>query len=187
MDVRNLFAVLLLLPSLAGAVCDAPPFEPFTQKTANGDASALTAVEIQMQPVATLRIPEGFAKLGAMPHGSFIFSGHPQGFSGVLSFETKETIAAHRKGVTPAYFMRSIFRGLDKTGCRYMQAQQLANEDYRLHATLDQGAELFAYGKASTHHFYVIHPKQPNFVLGGLFKNMSQADVELILSTITIK
>jgi len=166
------------------AACDVPHFESFQPTSVPQTNPDLVAVEFAMQPVATLRIPSGFVKWGAFPYGSVGFGEHPHGIVGVLGYETRESVSVHKEGATPADFMLSIFRGLDETGCEYMKGQGLPDEDYRLHATLDGGAELFAYGKVSTHHFYVIRPDKPDYVLNGLFKNISRADFEVILSTI---
>lgn len=57
---------------------------------------------------------------------------------------------------------------------------------HRLHAALAGGAELFAYGKADTHRFHVIRADRPEHVLSGMFKNISRAEFEIILSTIVI-
>lgn len=179
---------LLSLFCNVSAACKAPQFETFAQQQISADNNAhLTSIEVEMQPVATLRMPSGFTKLGSLPYGSVIFGGHPKGISAVLTYETEQTIAVHEKGVTPAFFMLSLFKGLNKTGCRYMEGQRLADEDYRLYAKFDKGAELFAYGKSSTHHFYLIHPNKPNLVLNGLFKNISRPEFEMILSTIVVK
>lgn len=186
MYLRNLLATILLLPTLGlAAACKVPPFDTFVaQKITNND---LASVEVEMQPVATLLMPSGFSKLGSFPYGSIVFGGHPKGISAVLTYETEQTVAVHKKGVTPALFLLSIFKGLNKTGCKYMAGQGLADEDYRLYAKLDKGVELFAYGKSHTHQFYVINPSKPHVVLNGLFKNISRSEFEIVLSTIVVK
>jgi hypothetical protein len=181
------FAVFLIFPmvSFAGN-CKPPRFE---ELGLSSEASSLEKLPLQidMQPVAELRIPTGFSKIGALPNGSIGFSQHPNGLSAILGFETKASISIHKKAAKPAPFLLSIFKGLDLDGCRYLQGYHLESEDYRVHARLDKGAELFAYGKGNRHYFYLIRPEKPDFVLTGLFKNFSRIEFETILSTLTIK
>lgn len=188
MHIRAVLAAIFLIPSLAYAsTCEVPEFESFEQHEVVADGPYWAAVEVKMQPVATLSIPTGFSKMGAMPYGSVIFGGHPEGISVVLTFETAQTLSIHSQDVVPALFMRSIFRGLDEVGCSYMEGQDLAGEDYRLHALLGEHAELFAYGTGTTHQFYVIRGDRPDAVLNGLFKNITRQQFEVILSTIDVK
>lgn len=168
------------------AACKVPAFEDFAAKKARG-GSMPDSVLVEMQPVAELRIPSGFTKVGALPDGSVGFGRHPKNISALLSFETKESVSIHKRGVKPAPFMLSIFKGLDSIGCRYLQGFQLESEDYRLHATLEHGAELFAYGKDDQHQFYLIRPDKPDVVLNGMFRKISRTEFESILSTIVIK
>jgi hypothetical protein len=140
-----------------------------------------------MQPVASLRIPAGFLKLGAQPHGTVVFGDHPDGVSGGIAYETTETVAPHSAGVTPAEFFRSIFHGLDTLGCAYLAGLQLDQQDYRLHMTVGDAGEVFAYGKGDRHHFYVIRQDQPDFVLNGLFRGIDRSAFEAILSTIELQ
>lgn len=171
----------------AAAACEPPQFEPFRPEAVGQTAPDLVAVAFAMQPVATLRIPSGFSKLGAFPYGSVGFGDHPKGIVGVLGYETRQSVAIHKKDTAPADFVRAIFQGLDEIGCAYMKSQGLPSEEYRLHARLDHGGELFAYGTARTHHFYVIRDDQPDYVVNGMFKNISRAEFEIILSTIEIQ
>ncbi|MGH8085894.1 MAG: hypothetical protein ACREPV_11540 [Lysobacter sp.] len=189
MKIKLVLAAIFLIPSLAlASPCEAPEFEPFVQhEDSGGENPYWAAVEVNMQPVATLSVPTGFSKMGGLPYGSIIFGGHPGGISAVLTFETRQTLAVHRQDVTPATFMLSLFKGLDEVGCRYMEGQNLADEDYRLYARLDENAELFAYGSSDTHQFYVIRQDRPEEVLSGLFKNITRAQFERILSTIKTK
>lgn len=189
MRINSLLAIVLLLPAIAfGGNCQIPAYETFTPETTSAAASPeLRAIEVQMQPVASLRMPAGFSSLGSMPYGSMTFGGHPKGVTAVLTFESEQTLSVHLKDVTPAAFMLSLFKGMDETGCRYREAQQLAAEDYRLHATLAKGIELFAYGKADVHQFYLIRKDKPGLVLNGLFKRISRAEFEAILSTLKVK
>ena len=181
------FAALLFLPTFSSAgKCNVPVFETFAVSNAPGSSENLP-LQIDMQPVAKLRIPSGFSKIGVLPEGSIGFGQHPEGVSAVLLLETKASISIHKKGVKPAQFMLSIFKGLNSYGCRYLQGFQLESEDYRLHAKLGKGAELFAYGKGATHKFYLIRPDRPDFVLTGLFKNISRIEFESILSTLTLE
>ena len=183
----TLLLAALIWPHMAtAAVCNVPRFEPFDAAAVMHTRPDLVAVRFAMLPVATLRIPAGFAKLGAFPHGSFGFGEHPDDIVGVLGYETRQSVSAYKEGASPADFMLSIFRGLDEAGCEYMRGQGLADEDYRLHAVLEGGAELFAHGKAGTHGFYVIRADEPDYVLSGLFENISRAEFEMILSTIEI-
>lgn len=186
MRIKSLLATALLLPALAfGADCQVPAYEAFAPHQGGTAATPeLTAVEVQMQPVASLKVPAGFARMGSMPYGSMAFGGHPRGISAVLTFESAQTLSVHQKDVTPAAFMLSIFRGLTETGCRYLDAQRLAAEDYRLHASLGQGIELFAYGKADVHQFYLIREDKPELVLNGLFKRITRAEFEAILASL---
>lgn len=182
-----LIAIGLWPAASVAALCDAPHFETFRPASVQNNRPDLVAVEYAAQPVATLRIPSGFSKWGAFPYGSVGFGGHPKRIVGVLGYESRESVSVHKEGATPADFVRSIFRGLDETGCDYMKRQGLAHEDYRLHANLALGAEMFAYGSGMTHHFYVISADQPDYVLNGMFKNISRAEFEVILSTIEVK
>lgn len=178
----------LLAPSKATAsACEPPHFEPFQPAAVQQTNPELIATAFAMQPVATLRIPLGFSDWGVFPYGSVVFGNHPKGIAGVLGFESRESVSHHKAGATPADFMTSIFRGLDETGCEYMKGQGLPSEDYRLHAALGRGADLFAYGTGSTHHFYVIRADRPDYVLRGMFKNISRAEFEIILSSIQIR
>lgn len=181
------FAALLFLPTVSSAGnCNVPVFEPFAVSNAPGSSENLP-LQIDMQPVAKLRIPSGFSKIVALPEGGIGFGQHPKGVSALLVFETKASISIHKKGVKPAQFLLSMFKGLNSDGCRYLQSSQLESEDYRLQAKLEKGAELFAYGKGARHQFYLIRPDRPDFVLTGLFKNISRIEFESILSTLTLE
>lgn len=181
------FAAFLFLPTVSSAgKCNVPAFEKFTLSNAPGSSENLP-LQIDMQPVAQLRIPTGFSKIGALPSGSFGFGQHPEGVSVLLGFETNASISIHRKGVKPAQFLLSIFKGLNSEGCHYLKSYQLESQDYRLQAKLQKGAELFAYGKEERHQFYLIRSDRPDFVLTGLFKNISRTEFESILSTLTIE
>lgn len=178
------FAALFFWPVVAmAAACPVPAFEAFAPNDAVIDPTAPT-LRVDMQPVASLKIPSGFSRVGALPVGSIGFSEHPQGFSVVLGFETRASVSIHKKGAKPAAFMASIFKGLDVVGCRYLRGYQLDAEDYRLHASLAGGIDLYAFGKGERHQFYLIRPDQPDFVLTGLFRRMSRAEFQSILSTI---
>lgn len=180
------FAALFGLPAVALAgTCAVPAFEEFVSDDAMFDP-AVPALQVDMQPVASLRIPAGFSRVGALPAGSIGFSGHSQEISIVLSYETRASVAIHKKGARPATFMRSVFKGLDAVGCRYLQGYQLEAEDYRLYARLAGGADLYAFGKGPRHQFYLIRPDRPDFVLTGLFRKMSRSEFQSILSTIVI-
>lgn len=183
---KSAFVAFLLAPSIAlAATCSVPEFETFAA-VANS-ASEPESVLVEMQPVATLRVPSGFAKIGILPNGSLGLGQHPKNISAVLGFETKESVAVHKKGAKPAPFMLSIFKGLNTVGCRYLQGYQLEAQDYRLHGNLGGNAELFAYGKGDRHQFYLIRTDKPDFVLSGLFRNIDRAGFEAILSTLIIK
>lgn len=180
------FAALFGLPAVALAgTCAAPAFEEFIPDQAMSDPAG-PSLQVDMQPVGSLKIPAGFTRIGALPAGSIGFSGHPQEISVVLSFETRESVSRHKKGGSPATFMRSIFKGLDAVGCRYLQGYQLDSEDYRVHTRLAGGADLYAFGKGERHQFYLIRPDRPNFVLTGLFRKMGRSEFQAILSTIAI-
>jgi hypothetical protein len=181
---RLLVAGLILSPGFAFAGgCRAPSFDDFTASTA---AVPTENLRVTMQPVAELRIPTGFSKVGALPSGSIGFGQHPRDISAVLGFETQETVSIHKKGAKPGAFMRSVFKGLDAVGCRTLRGFQLESEDYRLHAHLGKSAELFAFGKAGRHQFYLIRSDRPDFVLSGVFKNIDRAEFESILSTLVV-
>lgn len=190
MKFRQHLAILALLlwPLFAiGAACEVPHFENFIPEAVKRPDPRLTAIEIGMQPVATLRIPDGFTKWGSLPDGSIVFGRHPSGIAGGIGYETRETVAVHRKGVAPSDFVRAIFYGLDETGCTYLKGQKLAQQDYRLHASLGKDAELFAFGTGERHHFYIVRGDQPDFVLNGLIKGISRSEFESILSTIQLQ
>jgi len=179
-------AAFLFLPTLSNAqTCDVPAFEAFAVPDASG-SSEKPALQIDMHPVAQLRIPTGFSRIGALPGGSVGFGQHPAGMSVLLGFETRESISIHQQGVAPAEFLLAIFKGLNPDGCRYLAHYQLESQDYRLHARLEKGTELFAYGKGARHQFYLIRPDTPDFVLTGLFRNMSRGEFEAILTTLAI-
>lgn len=181
------FAALLFLPAVSSAgYCNVPAFEAFAVSNAPGGSENLP-LQVDMHPVARLRIPSGFSKIAVLPEGGIGFGQHPEGVSALLLFETKASVSIHKKGVKPAQFWLSIFKGLNADGCRYLQSSQLESEDYRLHAKLEKGAELFVYGKGAQHHFYLIRPDTPDFVLSGLFKNISRIEFESILSTFTVE
>lgn len=182
-----IFAAFLLLPSFSSAGdCNVPVFKGVVLSNVQGGSENLS-LQIEMQPVARLRIPTGFSKVGVLPSGSIGFGQYSDGASILLGFETKASISIHRKGMNPARFLLSIFKGLDSDGCRYLQSYQLESQDYRLHANLTKGAELFAYGKGNRHQFYLIRPDRPDFVLTGLFKNISRTEFESILSTLIVE
>lgn len=178
----------LLSPMIAlAAACDAPRFTAFVPGPFAQAPQDLVAVELAMQPVATLRLPAGFAKWGSQPHGAVVFGNHSKGINDGIAYETVETVAPHRQGTSPAEFFRAIFLGLDKAGCGYLTAWELQAQDYRLHASLGNGADLFAYGKDKRHHFYIIRQDQPDFVLNGLIKGINRAEFETILSTLQLQ
>lgn len=183
---KSILLAFLLLPGIAvAAVCSVPQFDNFNTRASGG--SVAESLLVEMQPVATLRIPSGFSKIGVLPNGSLGLGQHPKNISALLGFETKESVSIHKKGAKPAAFMLSIFKGLNAVGCRYLQDYQLETQDYRLHANFGGGAELFAYGKGDRHQFYLIRADKPDFVLSGLFKNIDRIEFEAILSTLLIK
>lgn len=187
MELKLLLSTLLLLPSIAAAsACHPPQFEDFAADKVKHDSKPYTLL-VEMQPVAELRIPSEFSKVGVLPNGSVGFGQHPNSINAVFGFETKESLSVHMRGTKPALFMLSVFKGLDSVGCRYLQGYQLESEDYRLHANLEHGAELFAYGKGDRHQFYLIRPDQPDYVLSGMFRKIDRAEFESILSTLVIK
>lgn len=173
--------------AVLASACDVPKFETFAPARIKQHDPSLVAVEYMMQPVASLRIPAGFSKMGSASYGTVVLGDHPKGIVAVLGYETREIVSVHKKDTSPAEFMLSIFRGADATGCAYLMGQDLANEDYRLHATLGNGIDLFAYGTAASHHFYVIRKDKPDYVINGQFKNISRSDFEAILATINIQ
>lgn len=180
------FAVFLFLPAVSPAGnCIVPAFGNFAPSNVPGHSGNLP-LQVDMQPVAQLRIPAGFSKVGALPGGSIGFARHPDGVSVLLGFETTASVSIHSKGASPAAFLLSIFKGLDSNGCDYLQGYRLESQDYRLHAEFDKGAQLFAYGKGDRHQFYLIRPDKPEFVLTGLFKGVGRFEFESILSTIDI-
>jgi hypothetical protein len=182
---RLFIAVLTLSPAFAFAGgCKAPAFDEFTVSSA---AVPIANLRVTMQPVAELRIPSGFSKVGALPSGSIGFGQHPRDISAVLGFETRESVSVHKKGAKPGAFMLSVFKGLDAVACRYLRGFQLESEDYRLHAHLGPGAEFFAFGKGDRHQFYLIRSDRPDFVLSGLFKKIDRAEFESILSTLVVE
>lgn len=188
MNVNACLASILFSPALAlAAACEVPDFEAFAPRDTGRPTTESVSVEISMQPIAVLKIPDGFSKWGASPDGSIVFGDHPKGMTGGIGYETEQTVSVHKRGVAPANFFLSIFRGLDETGCQYMKGQRLADQDFRLYAKLEKGGELFAYGTGTRHHFYVIRHDSPAYVLSGLFKNISRAEFESILSTIRIQ
>lgn len=174
-------SLLFAAPSSAGN-CNVPVFEKFEPTKGSQNLS----LQVDMQPIAQLKIPTGFSKIGALPEGSIGFGQHPSGMSALLGFETKTTLSVHTNGVKPALFFLSVFNGAGSDGCRYLQSYQLKSEDYRLKANLEKGAELFAFGKGNRHQFYLIRRDKPDFVLRGLFKNLNRVEFESILSTLTI-
>ncbi|HCY61969.1 MAG TPA: hypothetical protein DHV59_03870 [Oxalobacteraceae bacterium] len=72
MRINSLLAIVLLLPAIAfGENCQIPAYEPFAPKNISAATSPeQMAIEVQMQPVASLRMPAGFSRLGSMPYGS---------------------------------------------------------------------------------------------------------------------
>ncbi len=185
----NLHVAWRLLPALFPAAalastCNVPAFETFIPKVTSRPGAEAPYIELGMEPVARLRIPGGFTRWGTLPYGSVVFGAHPKGISGGIAYETRATLAVHLNTISPAKFMASVFKGLDGTGCRYLAGQQLEDQDYRLHTQYANGAELFAFGKSGKHHFYLIRSDKPDYVLNGLFKGISRAEFESILSTI---
>lgn len=188
MSCRFISFALVFVPYFAAASdsCEVPKFEEFA--TNGAIVSAVSDyLLVEMQPVAVLRVPSGFSKIGAMPNGSIGFGGHPKGISAVLGYETTESIAVYQKGIQPASFLLSIFKGKNAVGCQYLQGYQLELQDYRLHATFASGAEIFAYGKDDRHQFYLVRTDKPGVVLSGMFRSIGRADFESILSTIIVK
>lgn len=180
------FVAFLFSPAVSPAgSCIVPVFENFAPSNVAG-RSANLSLQIDMQPVAQLRLPSGFSKIGALPGGSIGFGQHPDGVSVLLGFEKRASVSTHAKGVDTALFFLSIFKGFDSNGCEYLQSYQLESQDYRLHAEFDKGAEIFAYGKGSRHQFYLIRPDKPDFVLRGLFKGVDRTEFESILSSVAI-
>jgi hypothetical protein len=177
---------LFFSSALFAGTCDVPAFDDLILSKVQNNPESLP-LKIDMQPIAQLRIPAGFSKVGTLPGGSIGFGEHPEGISILLGFETEISISIHKKGIAPAFFLLSIFKGLDSDGCYYLKSYHLESEDYRLHATLEKGAELFAYGKGNRHQFYLIRPDRPDFVLKGLLKNISRTDFKSILSTLVIE
>lgn len=177
----------LCLPTVSSAGnCNVPAFEKFVLSNVP-ESSERLPLKVDMQPVAQLRIPTGFYKIGILPGGSIGFGQHPEGMSALLRFETEASISIYKKGVKPALFLLSVFKGLNPDGCRYLQSYQLESQDYRLHAKLDKGAEIFAYGNGNRHQFYLIRPDKPGLVLTGLFKSIGRLEFESILATLTIE
>lgn len=187
--VRSILLLLFFLQSfgVSAAVCEVPKFETFDPASTPRNRPDLVAVEYVMQPIASFRIPSGFSKQGSFPYGSVALGKHPDGIVAVLGYETKETLAAYQEKLSPADFMLSIFRGSSTDGCKYLKGQNLAGENYRLHAELDSGVDLFAYGKVGSHRFYLVRKDKPQHVITGQFKNISRAEFETILSTIKIQ
>lgn len=187
MKTKSSFCILLLIlkPLFAFAsACDVPKFDNFAPGSFRETRPDMTASELGMQPIANFRIPTGFLKWGTSPYGGVIFGEHAKGIKGGIMFETKESVSVHKKDVSPAEFILSIFKGLDEIGCKYLAGQKLEDQEYRLHALYPNGAELFAYGKLSEHHFYLIRRDKPEYVLHGLLKGINQSEFESILSTI---
>ena len=185
MRLTPILAACLLCPALAVAgPCKVPAYEDFA---AGKHPPVADALRVVMQPIAQLSVPSGFGKINVLPHGSVGFGQHPKDVTAVLLFETKGSVSSYQKGAMPAPFFLSVFRGLDAAGCRRLHTYDLAAEDYRLHAQLAQGTELFAHGKGEDHQFYVIRADKPHLVLTGLFKNISRAEFESILSTLVLE
>ena len=168
------------------AACDAPVYDTF-RPVRQTEPSALVAIEVNMAPVAKLRVPDGFRRWGVLPHGSLGLGAHPEGVRALLHYDTPETVAVHQEGISPADFNRSVFRGSSEMGCRYLKALHLEGSDYRLYRRFDNGAELFAYGMASEHHFTLIRRDKADLVLEGVFYGVTRQSFELILSTIEME
>ena len=184
MRLTVILAAFLLCHGLAAAgPCKVPAFEEFVPGKQDSPADGL---QVQMRSVAQLSVPSGFSRVSALPSG-IAFGQHPRGIAGLIDFETQAFVSIHKKGAKPAQFFLSIFRGLDATGCEYLRAHDLESEDYRLHATVAGGAELFAFGKGDRHKFHLIRLAKPDFVLTGLFQKISRAEFETILSTLAVK
>lgn len=183
---RILLAMVLFSPGILLAdSCRVPVFDEFVRPSMAGKLET-PSLQVEMQPVAYLNIPAGFSRIAALPSGSIGFGQRAKGISAILGFETESSISIHKNGVKPGPFLFSIFKGLDSDGCRYLQGYQLESEDYRLHANLGGVAELFAYGKGKRHQFYLIRHDKPDFVLTGLFKNISRAEFESILASLSV-
>lgn len=183
---RILLAMVLFSPGILLAdSCRVPVFDEFVRPSMAGKLET-PSLQVEMQPVAYQNIPAGFSRIAALPSGSIGFGQHAKGISAILGFETESSISIHKNGVKPGPFLFSIFKGLDSDGCRYLQGYQLESEDYRLHANLGGVAELFAYGKGKRHQFYLIRHDKPDFVLTGLFKNISRAEFESILASLSV-
>jgi hypothetical protein len=181
------FSMLIFVfkPVFAWAsVCEVPRFEKFSPASFRDANSEMKTLELGMQPLANLRIPSGFLKWGASPHGSVVFGKHAKGIKGGVAFETRESISVHQKNVSPADFFLSVFTGGNDVGCKYLLGQNLESQEYRLHAIYPNGAELFAFGRSDEHHFYLIRGDKPEYVLNGLVRGISRSEFESILSTI---
>ena len=172
--------------STASSFCEAPKFEELVRAgtSVTPDPGGLA---ITMQPIAEVRIPSDFSKIGSLPNGSIGFGGHPKGISAVLGYETSESLSVNKKGGQPASFFLSVFKAKDAIGCQYLHGYQLELQDYRLHAVFSGTGELFAFGKEDRHQFYLIRIDKPDVVLSGMFRNIDRIEFESILSTIVIK
>lgn len=181
-----LVIALSIIPPVASAQqCQVPPFEPFQPRSAE-TPFLKTSIEVDLRPVIKLALPTGFTKFSATPDGGLGLGKHPRDIKAMLVFENEETLSIHSKGAKPASFFLSVFGGLDPMGCQYLEPMKLEQQDYRIHASLAQGAELFAYGKGKDHHFYVIRADQPDRVLIGLIRNVTRTEFESVLSTIKL-
>ncbi len=92
--------------STASSFCEAPKFEELVRAgtSVTPDPGGLA---ITMQPIAEVRIPSDFSKIGSLPNGSIGFGGHPKGISAVLGYETSESLSVpHRGGSQPRSFFR---------------------------------------------------------------------------------
>jgi len=164
--------------------CPVPSFDGFTP--ASSAQVVGERLEVIMQPVANLRIPQGFSKVGVLPDGSVGFGRHPAGKVVVLGFETVQSVSIHQEGAQPADFFRSVFGGTSEQGCKYLTAFRLEDEEYRLRWKLAERAEVFAYGTGDEHHFYVIRADRKDHVLNGFVRNVRRDEFEQILSTINL-
>lgn len=189
--------LLAALFSLSGAVlaapCALPQLEALDLKAHKAPVSS-TLLEVDMRPVAILHLPAAFSRIRALPGGGVGLIGRDGG-SIFLGFETRISRSMDRKSLTPARLMRSLFEGADPDACQFREDYHLDDQDYRLkvnlgskiRADLGQGAVLFAYGKGHRHQFHLIREDKPDFVLTGLFENMTRSEFEAVISAISIE
>ncbi len=180
MHLKLSILALLLSPSFSTAAsCIVPEFTEFTLSSADTRHKTIRTSVAGMMKISLPREFDGIALSG----DGTVF-GYLNNVRIVIGLETSAAIAPHKRNAKPEPFYRDIFMGRTRLGCKYLQAYQLEQQDYRIRSKAG-AMDIFSYGKGGTHEVIVLNSDRPDAVIRMRFNGYDRQSLEAILSTIT--